>query len=144
MKTLDQIAQDISSSAKAIQAALVDAQKNRDTFTRTLQYRSRALEAGAVVHALGAARLFHVGGQNTSAADVYIQVHDADREPPAGAIPELSFIAFQGANFGVDFAAVPWQCQRGIWVGVSTTADKLTLGSAIAWFWAQFLPEVPA
>jgi hypothetical protein len=99
--------------------------------------KSAALEASRVIKAKRG-RLLTLMVYNDSAADQYIQLHNAAALPANGAVPDYVFKVGAGNNGFAEFITTGLDFDTGIVVCNSSTAATKTIGAADCWFLALF------
>jgi uncharacterized lipoprotein NlpE involved in copper resistance len=99
--------------------------------------RSSAYEASRVIKA-SSGNLYMLTGYSSRSSAQFIQLHNTNAVPSAGAIPEVTFYVAANSNFSLDYGVYGRSFGTGITVVCSTTGPTYTAGSADCWFDAQF------
>jgi hypothetical protein len=100
-----------------------------------------ALAASLVVCA-GACRLYGFSGDNSKAAQQFIQVFDAEKLPADGAVPVVVIRVAAATGFSAYWGSSGRWFDRGVVLCNSSTEATKTIGSADCWFDAQYTPQV--
>lgn len=97
-----------------------------------LSVSSQGLVVSFVVRS-GAGALYSIGGVNTNAAAVFVQLFDIQQHTlTAGDVPEVVIPVGIGAGFYQDYSR-PRAFKRGIVVASSTTSATFTASTATLW-----------
>lgn len=87
----------------------------------------------------GEGMIFGFAVYNSAVAAQFIQLHDSQTSPAAGAVPAAVWTVATVANLNVSWIFPGRWMDRGIWLCNSSTAATLTAGSADCWFDAQYI-----
>lgn len=135
---LQRIAQNQTSLKALFPSALVNGRLdvNLGAITPPSLSSSTAYEASRVAKA-SAGTFVGVYGYNSSASDLFIQVHNTSSLPADTAVPIVTFKAVAGDNFFFE-PIRPITMSTGITICNSTTGPTKTIDGAVTWFNVEY------
>lgn len=135
---LQRIAQRLTSLIALLPTSLVGGRLdvNLGSITPSSISSSSAYETSRVAKA-SAGTFIGVYGYNSSASDLFIQIHDSPSLPVDASVPIHTFKAFAGDNFFFE-PKNPITMSTGITICNSTTGPTKTIDGNVTWFTVEY------